>query len=63
MFSRDKGSSDVTSVLITRTRNGFIMSEQDLARQGLVANSPYVFNDLRDLYDFLIENDFEVTDE
>lgn len=54
--------SPVKSITITRVRNGFMLIRSDQYERGIVSE-PYVFNDLCDLYDFLIEQDFECKDE
>lgn len=52
------------TVNITRVRNGFVVMAADHARvQGTSIEDAYVFSTLEATLDFLVEKDFEVTDE
>lgn len=60
----DSTRNQTTNTLtISRVRNGFILTEAFRPDRLVSSAEPYVFPTLAELYDFLIENDFEVTDE
>lgn len=59
MFDKKNPPSTVT---IHRVRNGFELTATNGMQDGRY-HDPYVFENLAQLYDFLIENDFEVTEE
>lgn len=64
MFDKDRAPT-TARIEITRVRNGFeLTAPVDHCRNpGGLYETPYVFETLENLYHFLIENDWECTDE
>lgn len=59
----DQSSRDVADIVtIHRVRNGFELLDPNISKGGMV-HDPYVFNTLDALVQFLVENDFDVTEE
>lgn len=62
---RNEMPEPVRSINIIRCRNGFMLrADNDVARQCYTSiDETYVFSTLKDLYDYLVDVDFELTEE